>query len=594
MNSSIALILSASLCLHAAERINHEGRILGDLPLVSAPILFNTAAADAVVSAMQIMPRDSAWNEDISQRPVLANSDAMIATIRNDVYAGSFANRRRLVVFREMNYVLVPDAQARIDIRFLEYPDESDDLKPGSADVGSFPIPADMPVETWPSELPGVSNSDWQRDVPGHGGDRHSIIVMPGTGTIWETWQTLLTNGTPAWTASNGCRFDLNSNTLRPAGWTSADAAGLPMFPALVRYDEVQRGTIEHAMRIVVKRSRRSYIYPATHQAGSTTDANVPAMGQRVRLKASFVIPASWSAQERCIAVALKKYGAFVADNGSFFSISICPDDRWPAGCFDHFSTAASSDALDISNFEVVQTTGPAEGPRSPGAPTANAGADQSVSLAAGASLAGSATGSGVTTLWSVYPGAPGTVTFGNAASLNTTASFSAAGTYTLLLKVSNGVHTPAYDATVVTVGGGSNPAPTLTNLSPDHAAQNGAAFTLTLTGTNFVPASKVQWAGRADLTPATQNGTHLTVAVPASYLGTAGTVTVRVVNPAPGGGTSTGQSFTVTAPVGGGGGGGAGAGSGPSGSDNDHCGGGLSGITLILALLGLGLRRRR
>ena len=452
----------------AAERINHEGRILGPQVIVSSPLLFNTTAADAVVASMQIMPRDSAWNEDISSRPVAANSAAIITNIRNDVYSGlgghAYANRQRVVVFKEMNYVLVPNLQPLTSINFTGYPDESDDLT-GSAPqhIGAWPIPTTMPIESWPSEQSALSNADWQRDLNGTGGDRHSIIVMPGTGFLWETWQAILTTNSPAWEASNGAKFPLFTNAPRPAGWTSGDAAGLPMFPALVRYDEVQRGMVEHAMRIVVKRSRQAYVYPATHQAGSTTDVNMPAMGQRLRLKSSFVVPASWSAAEQAIARGLKKYGALVADNGSFFSISICPDDRWPATAFDHLGTNAGADSCDISNFEVVDATGATEGPRSAGAPTADAGIDQTI--LSSMTLSGAATGSTLTTTWSLNatPTPPGSATFSDVHSLTSTVSFSDPGTYTVVLKVSDSVHTPTYDATVITVSNGGGPTGTTT-----------------------------------------------------------------------------------------------------------------------------------
>jgi len=138
----------------------------------------------------------------------------------------------------------------------------------------------------------------WQQSVNDTGGDRHSIVVAPGSGLIWETWLTRLTTG--GWEASNGAKFDLNSNALRPAGWTSGDAAGLPMFPALVRYDECERGMVEHALRLVVAETRREYIYPANHYASSIPAAatNYPAMGQRLRLKSSFVIPDNWTVEE--------------------------------------------------------------------------------------------------------------------------------------------------------------------------------------------------------------------------------------------------------------------------------------------------------
>src|SRR3954454_24441404 len=150
-----ALLCSASFA--AAERINQEGRILGPLPVVTAPTLFNTPAADAIVSAMQIMPVDSAWNEDVSRRPVLANSDAMIAQIKADLAS----TRQTLRPFYEMNYVLLPDDQARLTIPFLEYPDESD-LDGGVFPNGSYPLPSNMPIETWPVGTGTLSLQQWQ------------------------------------------------------------------------------------------------------------------------------------------------------------------------------------------------------------------------------------------------------------------------------------------------------------------------------------------------------------------------------------------------------------------------------------------------
>src|SRR5437764_4241100 len=367
MRRAFLLFLVIASVAHA-ERINQEGRILGPAPVVSQPILFNTPAADAIVAAMQIMPRDNPWNEDISRRPVHANSDAIIAQIT----AYLSTSRRTLRPFYEMNYVLVPDSQPRVTIPFFNYPDESD-LDGGTSPNGSYPIPPNLPIETWPRGTGNLTLQQWQQDVNNSGGDRHAIIVAPGLGSIWETWLTKLTGS--GWQASNGAKFSLNSNALRPAGWTSGDAAGLPMFPAIVRYDECERGMVEHALRLVVAKTRREYIYPANHYASSiaATSTNYPAMGQRLRLKANFVIPDGWTTEEKAVCRALKKYGAIVADNGGFFSVSVCPDDRFSSTAFNNLST------IDVSNFEVIQTTGPNEGPRSPGAPTVNAGADQNV-----------------------------------------------------------------------------------------------------------------------------------------------------------------------------------------------------------------------
>ncbi len=419
----------------AAERINQEGRILGPAPVVTNSILFNTPEADAVLSAMQIFPVTHPWNEDISRRPVLPNSDAMIAQIISDLSA----SRRTLRVFFEMNFALVPDTQPLVPIDFFNYADESD--------PSPYPIPPNLPIETWPKETGTLTLAQWQQDTTNIGGDRHAIIVQPGSGFIRETWLTKLTNA--QWQASNGAKFDLKTNALRPLGWTSGDAAGLAMFPALVRFDECQRGMVEHAVRLVVKRTRREYLYPATHYASTTpaTQTNVPAMGQRLRLKSGFVVPDAWTREEKAVLKALKKYGAIGADNGNFFSISATPDDRWPAGVFDHLAT------IGITNFEVIQTTGPSEGPRSPGAPTADAGPDQTVPARAIVKLEGSIgfVGAPPTTRWKLYSG-PGTVAFGDATQTNTTATFSVPGVYTLELSADDGVHAVAYDAVVITV----------------------------------------------------------------------------------------------------------------------------------------------
>ena len=429
-----AIFFALTLATATAERINQEGRILGPAPVVTAPVLFNTPQADAIVSAMQIFPLTSAWNEDISKRPLLSNSAAMITQITTDLSS----SRRALRAFYEMNYVLVPENQPNVPVSFFNYPDESD--------PSPYPIPTNLPIETWPHDTESLTLQQWQQDVNNTGGDRHGIVVMPGSGHIWETWLTKSVSG--SWTASNGAKFDLTSNTLRPAGWTSGDAAGLPMLGALVRFDECQRGMVEHAMRLVVVKSRKEYIYPATHFASSiaATSVNYPAMGQRLRLNAGFQIPANWTIYEKAVCLALKKYGAIVADNGGFFSISVCPDDRYPSNAFNNLST------IGIANFEVIQTTGASEGPRSAGAPIADAGPDRFLTLPAQTvTLPGTATGTNLTLQWTEYSG-PASVSFANAAQASTTATFTAPGVYTLMLSATDGIHAAARDAVVITV----------------------------------------------------------------------------------------------------------------------------------------------
>lgn len=441
----LALIFFVASPAHA-ERINQEGRILGAVPVVTNAILFNTNYADAVVSNMQIFPVTNPWNEDISRRPLLPNSDAMIAQINSDV--GS--SHRGLELFQEMNFVFVPDTQTLVSNKFVTYAGDSD-LNGGVYPFGLYPTPTNMPIEEWPTGTGSQTLLQWQTNNT-RGGDRHSIIVQPGTGFIYETWEALR-KGTN-WQAANGAIFNLNSNALRPDGLTSGDAAGFPMFPALVRYDECERGMVEHASRLVVVKSRSQHIYPATHDAGSVaaSQTNYPAMGQRLRLKASFVIPANWTKEEKALALGLKKYGAMVSDNSSsFFSISITPDNRWG----NAFADIANAQ-IGITNFEVADTTGPNEGPRSAGAPTANAGGDQIVSLGAAAQLSGIVTYSNIAPIisWKLYSG-PGSANFANASQTNTSVTFTAPGVYTLMLSADDAVHAVAYDAVVITVTNG-------------------------------------------------------------------------------------------------------------------------------------------
>jgi hypothetical protein len=412
---------------------------------------------------MQIFPVTNPWNEDISRRPLLPNSDAMITQINSDV-----GSNVKLKLFQEMNFVLVPDDQALVSNKFVVYPGDSD-FNGGKSPYGLYPTPTNIPIEEWPTGTGSQTLLQWQTN--NNGDDRHSIIVQPGAGFIYETWNALRT-GTN-WQAANGAIFNLNTNGLRKDGNTSGDAAGFPMFPALVRYDECERGMVEHACRLVVVVSRSEHIYPARHDAGSVdaSETNYPAMGQRLRLKASFAIPASWTKEEKALALGLKKYGAMVSDNSSsFFSISITPDNRW-GNAFTHLT---GSGAIAITSFEVIQSTDVNEGPRSPGAPAANAGPDESVSLAMGTQLQGivNFTGSPPVIQWRQYSG-PGTVTFGDATLTNTTANFSAPGVYTLMLSADDSVHSVAYDAVVVTVANGITMA----------IAQNGTNLDLSWTG---------------------------------------------------------------------------------------------------------------
>jgi hypothetical protein len=302
------------------------------MPAITKPVLFNTPEADAVLAALQVFPPDNPWNEDISKRPVHPNSAKMIAGIGAD---------KRLAYNLDMSFVLVPPDQKRVPVKITMYPAESD--------PGPYPVPDNAPIEDWP--LDGRKLDERQRAQ--ERGDRHVLVVDPVNRMLYEFWQGRKTDD--GWQASCEATFDLKSNKLRPDGWTSSDAAGLPIFPAVIRFDECERGLVEHAMRFTVRRSRKAYVYPATHFASRLTDETLPRMGERFRLRADFEA-AGFSPHVQAILKGLKKYGMFMADNGGDWRISVAPDSRIKG--LDDLRRLKGSD------FEVVQTTGPDEGPR--------------------------------------------------------------------------------------------------------------------------------------------------------------------------------------------------------------------------------------
>ena len=302
------------------------------MPEIKAPVMFNTPEADKILAALQVFPEDNPWNEDISGLPVLPNSKEMIATIGTD---------KKLAYNLDMAFILVPPDQKKVPVKVLAYPDESD--------KGPCPIPDNAPVEDWPLDKRTLEQAQTASDNR----DRHVIVVDPVNRMLYEFYRGH--KGRSGWDASNIAVFDLKTNKLRPDGWTSSDAAGLPVFPAVVRFDEVERGMVEHAMRFTVDHSRKAYVYPATHQASRLTDKDLPRMGERFRLRKDFDM-SGFSPHVKAILKGLKKYGMFVADNGGNWRISVAPDARIKG--LDELRRIKGSD------FEVVQPTGPNEGPR--------------------------------------------------------------------------------------------------------------------------------------------------------------------------------------------------------------------------------------
>jgi hypothetical protein len=291
-----------------------SGRARPKMPAITKPVTFDTPEADRILEALQVFPADNPWNTDVSKWPLHPNSAKIIASI---------GVGKPLRYNPDMSFVLVPPDQKKVDVKPIAYAEESD--------KGPFPVPDNMPIEGWPANykrtpaLRELTLDAVQRDTRKEDGDRHALVVDPVNRMLYEFYQAKKT--ARGWQAAQASVFDLKTNKLRPADWTSADAAGLPIFPAVVRYDELQRGMVEHAMRVTVKRTRRAYVYPARHYASRLTDANLPRMGERIRLKADYDISA-FSPPVRAILKGLKKYGMFVADNGIDWAISVAPDER--------------------------------------------------------------------------------------------------------------------------------------------------------------------------------------------------------------------------------------------------------------------------
>jgi hypothetical protein len=285
-----------------------------------------TASAQRLPSAprCQVFPASNPWNQRVDKLPVAASSDTIISSIGRDrgLHA-DFGSGLWDGGPIGIPITVVGAGQKKSRVSF-DYADESD--------KGPYPIPKNVAIE-------GGRQSD---------GDRHAIIVDRSTCKLYELYALYPQGG--GWKAGSGAIWNLSSNRLRPSGWTSADAAGLPIFPGLARYDEFKHGAIDHALRFTVSRTRKAFVYPARHYASDLTDPSLPPMGLRVRLKASFDTR-PFPPQARVVLEALKRYGMIVADNGSDWYISGAPDARWSN---DQLHTLGR---VTGGNFEVVDTS---------------------------------------------------------------------------------------------------------------------------------------------------------------------------------------------------------------------------------------------
>jgi hypothetical protein len=297
------------------------------LPLLLLALSGSTAEALRLPAAPNctIFPASNQWNQRVDTLPVASDSSPLIASmgvstgLHPDFGSGLYNGQPIGIPFD-----VVSKKTPRSHVTF-DYADESDKV--------AYPIPPTVHIE-------GGRASD---------GDRHALLLDRDACRLYELYALYPKKG-GGWKAGSGATWNLRSNAVRPAGWTSADAAGLPIFPGLARYDEVARGTIDHALRFTAARTRNAYVYPARHEASSSSDPSLPPMGTRVRLKAGVDI-SGYPKQARIVLQALKTYGMILADNGSNWYISGAPDPHW------------SNDALHAlggikgSDFEVVDTS---------------------------------------------------------------------------------------------------------------------------------------------------------------------------------------------------------------------------------------------
>jgi hypothetical protein len=270
------------------------------------------AHSPALNGACPVFPADNPWNADISAAPVDARSDAWVAstgaaTAFHPDFGSDFG----------IPYAVIGGATGKVPVTF-DYAGESD--------PGPYPIPPDAPIE--------------------QGSDAHVLVVDTSTCTLYELFAAQPFGG--GWHAGSGAVFDLRSNALRPPGWTSADAAGLPIFAGLARWEEAAAGEIRHALRFTAARTQKGYVSPARHFASSITDPNVPPMGARARLKAGVDL-SGMTPQARIVALALKRYGMILADNGSSWYVTGAPDTRWSDADLDALKRLRGSD------FEFVE-----------------------------------------------------------------------------------------------------------------------------------------------------------------------------------------------------------------------------------------------
>jgi hypothetical protein len=318
------LALCALLSLTPGLRADPAPRLPASGTTIYLPIVMRGAENGPTLAGCPLFPADNIWNARVDALPPHPQSNTYINFIgaskglHPDFGSGTWNGGPIGIPFN-----IVPSTQTTVPISFYY---------PGESDPGPYPIPPDA-LREW-------------------GSDHHILILQQGTCLLYEVYDASTSDGGASWDAGSGAKWNLNSNALRPAGWTSADAAGLPILPGLVRYDEIAAGEIKHAIRFTVRATNATYIWQARHLTTSPYNANAPAMGQRFRLKSSFNI-STFSPEVQVILTAFKRYGIIVADNGSDWYISGAPDARW-----NDDTLVTEFRRVLGSNFEAVDVSG--------------------------------------------------------------------------------------------------------------------------------------------------------------------------------------------------------------------------------------------
>ena len=480
-------------------------------------------AQSPTIGGCPVLPPDNIWNTPVDQFPVSASSAAWVATIGATKTAHpDFGSGLYDGAPMGIPYVTVPGTQVKYPASF-DYADESD--------KGPYAIPLNAPIE-------GGSSST---------GDRHALAIDTTNCILYELYAAYPQSA--SWVAGSGAIFNLASNALRPSGWTSTDAAGLPVFPGLLRYDEVAAGEIRHAIRFTVPQTQKAFVWPARHYASSLTGTQYPPMGARFRLRAGYDI-SGFSAANQVILRALKKYGMMLADNGSAWYLSGTTDSSWNNDDLHNLSQLKGSDfeAVDVSSLMVDANSGQAKQSTTVTVTVSPA----SATVVAGAIQQFTATVTNATTPivnWTVNgaPGGNSTVGLISTSGLYTAPAVPPAGG-TATVQAASAVSPSAVGTATVTVTTPPAPPPVLTSIAPSSGVQ-GTSVAVTLIGTQFLSGATVAvGGGGVSVTNiAVVSSTQIAATFNITATAAAGAHSVTVGTSA---GSSAAQPFTVTAPV--------------------------------------------